>query len=68
MPGEGKRDNSAAIAAAIILVVVGAALYFLPKIVLWIGGYSPVLAVAVGVIVIAAFFLIFWVRSRYQKR
>lgn len=68
MPGEGKQDHSAAIAAAIILVVVGAALYFLPTIVLWIGGYSPVLAVAVGAIVIAAFFLIFWVRSRYQKR
>ena len=68
MANEVKSDKSSAIAAAIILVVVGAALYFLPRIVLWIGGYSPALAVIVGAVIIAAFFLIFWVRSRYQKQ
>ena len=65
----GENDNrQSAIAAGIFLVVAGLALYFMPNIVLWIGGFSPVLAVIVGVAVIAAFFGVFWVRSRYQKR
>ena len=64
-----ENDNrQSAIAAAIFLVVAGLALYFMPNIVLWIGGFSPALAVIVGVAVIAAFFGVFWVRSRYQKR
>jgi Flp pilus assembly protein TadB len=67
MSGDSQNRQSA-IAAAIFLIVAGTALYFMPQIVLWIGRYSPVLAVAVGVAVIAAFFLVFWVRSRYQKR
>jgi len=65
----GENDNrQSAMAAGIFLVVAGLALYFMPNIVLWIGGFSPVLAVIVGVAVIGAFFGVFWVRSRYQKR
>lgn len=67
MAGDNETRQSA-IAAAIFLVVAGLALYFMPSIVLWIGGFSPVLAVIVGVAVIAAFFGVFWVRSRYQRR
>lgn len=64
----GSQDRQSAIAAAIFLTVAGIVLYFMPEIVLWIGRYSPVLAVAFGAAVIAAFFLVFWVRSRFQKR
>lgn len=66
---KGDQDNrQSLIAAAIFLAVAGAALYFMPQVVLWIGGYSPALAVLAGSAVIAAFFLFFWVRSRFQKR
>jgi len=67
MAGENQNRQSA-IAAAIFLLLAGLALYFMPNVVLWIGGFSPVLAVIVGVAVIGAFFGVFWVRSRYQKR
>jgi hypothetical protein len=65
---DNKSQRSSAIAAAIILFVTGAALYFMPDLVLWIGKYSPALAAVVGGAIIGAFFLVFWVRSRYQKR
>ncbi|MBO3762048.1 hypothetical protein J5J10_20625 [Ciceribacter sp. L1K23] len=62
------NNRSSAIAAAIIILVVGVVFYFLPSLVLWIGDYSPALAVAVGALGVMAFFMIFWVRSRFQKR
>jgi multisubunit Na+/H+ antiporter MnhB subunit len=68
MADEKESQKSAAIAAAIILVVAFVALYFMPKIVLWIGKFSPDLGVAAGVAIIACFFLVFWVRSKFQKR
>lgn len=68
MSSDSDNQRSSLIAAAIFLVVAGAALYFMPQVVLWIGRYSPTLAVLAGAAVIAAFFLVFWVRSRFQKR
>jgi hypothetical protein len=59
------RNN--AIAAAIIMLVAGLAIYYMPQIVLGIGAYSPVLGVAVGSAIIFAFFLVFWLRSRFKK-
>lgn len=59
------RNN--AIAAAIILLVAGAALYFMPQIVLGIGRYSPVLGAVAGAAIILCFFLVFWLRSRFKK-
>jgi hypothetical protein len=65
----GENDNrQSAIAAGIFLLVAGLVLYFMPNIVLWIGGFSPVLAVIVGVAVIGAFFGVFWVRAWFQRR
>ncbi len=61
-------NRSSAIAAAVILLTAGIAFYVMPKIVLFIGGYSPVLAVLVGALFVLGFFLVFWIRSRYQKR
>lgn len=62
------NNRSSAIAAAIIILGVGIMLFVLPKIVLWIGDYSPVLATILGSLVILSFFLIFWLRARYQRR
>ncbi|MBX4868663.1 hypothetical protein [Rhizobium bangladeshense] len=61
------ESRSQAIAAAVILLGAGLVLYFLPTIVLWIGNFSPVLAIAVGVCLIMAFFAVFWLRARYQR-
>ncbi|RYB97991.1 hypothetical protein [Ciceribacter ferrooxidans] len=63
-----KETRSSAIAAFVILLGVALALLVMPKVVLWVGGYSPVLAAALGTLVILAFFLIFWLRARYQRR
>ncbi len=64
-----KSDNrSSAIAAAIILVVAGTVIYLMPTIILWLGEISPWLATGFGICVILAFFLVFWLRARYQRR
>ncbi|TLX10353.1 hypothetical protein [Rhizobium sp. MHM7A] len=61
------ESRSQATAAAVILLGAGLVLYFLPTIVLWIGNFSPVLAIVVGVCLIMAFFAVFWLRARYQR-
>ncbi|RUM09329.1 hypothetical protein [Rhizobium chutanense] len=61
------ESRSQATAAAIILLGAGLVLYFLPTIVLWIGNFSPTLAILVGVGLIMAFFAVFWLRARYQR-
>jgi Ca2+/Na+ antiporter len=62
------NTRSSAIAAAIILLVAGTVLYFMPVIVLYLGDISPWLATGVGICIILAFFLVFWLRARYQRR
>ena len=59
------RNN--AIAAAVILLAAGAALYFMPTIVLRLGEISPLLGAAAGALIVLAFFLVFWLRSRFKK-
>lgn len=61
------ESRSSAIAAAIILVAAGLVIYFMPTIVLWLGNYSPYLATAVGICLVLAFFVVFWLRARYQR-
>jgi protein-S-isoprenylcysteine O-methyltransferase Ste14 len=63
-----KKDRSPAIAAAIILIVVGFGFFVLPSIMLTLGDVSPWLAAVVGTLFVLAFFLIFWLRARYQRR
>jgi hypothetical protein len=67
MAEDRHETRNTAIAAALILVIGGAALYFMPSIVLSIGAYSPVLGFAAGIAIIMFFFLVFWLRSRYKK-
>lgn len=61
------ESRSQAVAAAVILLCVGLVIYFLPTLVLWIGNYSPALGFAVGAALLLGFFLIFWLRARYQR-
>jgi hypothetical protein len=66
---DGKpKERSPAIAAAIILLVAGTALYLLPTVVLTLARISPWLATVAGVAIILAFFVVFWLRARYQRR
>ncbi|GEO85424.1 MULTISPECIES: hypothetical protein [Alphaproteobacteria] len=67
MSGSGS-NRSAAYAALAIVLGFGLVLLGLPKLVLWIGGYSPVLAAAVGTVGIMSFFIVLWLRARYQRR
>ncbi|WP_454851794.1 hypothetical protein [Rhizobium binxianense] len=62
------ESRSPAIAAAVILLGAGLVIYFLPTIVLWIGNFSPALAFIVGACLLLAFFAVFWLRARYQRR
>lgn len=62
-----KKSGSPAIAAAIILLVVGIGFFVLPRIMLWLGTYSPWLAAGFGTLFVLGFFLIFWLRARYQR-
>ncbi|ANK87282.1 MULTISPECIES: hypothetical protein [Rhizobium] len=62
------ESRSQAIAAAVILLGAGLVLYFLPTIVLWVGNFSPTLGILVGICLIMAFFAVFWLRARYQRR
>jgi hypothetical protein len=62
------ETRSTAIAAAIILLAAMALLYLMPDIIVRLGNVSPWLGTGFGVIVILAFFLVFWLRARYQRR
>lgn len=61
-------DKSAFIAAALIMAGVAAGLYGLPPLMLKIAAFNQYLAYAVGALFIFSFFLVFWLRARYQKR
>ena len=62
-----KKSQSPVIAAAIILAAAGVAFYFLPVIMIALGDVSPWLAATAGTCFVLAFFLIFWLRARYQR-
>lgn len=58
------RDRNAAIAAAIILATFGLGAFYMPTIMLALGEVSPIAAGGVAVLFVAAFFILFWLRSR----
>lgn len=67
MAEDKHETRNAAIAAGIILLVAGFGIYFMPKIVLGIGAYSPVLGFAAGMAIVLFFFVVLWLRSKYKK-
>ena len=60
--------KSQAIAAAIILVGFGLLFFLMPNMMLWLGGFSPVVAGIFGTLCVLAFFLVFWLRARQQSK
>ncbi|MBZ9918511.1 MULTISPECIES: SoxR reducing system RseC family protein [unclassified Mesorhizobium] len=63
------RDTkNAAIAALSIMLLFGIAVYFLPNIMLALGDLSTVLAGIFGTAFVLAFFLVFWLRARSQRK
>jgi hypothetical protein len=65
----GKNNSSAIIAAIAILVGFGLLFYILPTITLWLANhYSVWAAAAFDLVAVLAFFFIFWLRARYQRR
>lgn len=67
MSGE-EQSRSPALAAAAVVIGFALVLLALPSAVLWIGDYSPLLAAIVGTIGIMSFFIVLWLRARYQRR
>ncbi len=61
-------DKRNAVAAAIIMLVFGGGFIVMPKIVLWLGNYSPWLGGLFGALFVMAFFGVFWLRRKYLRR
>ena len=64
---EDSKGKSAAFAALIILLGTGVVFYFLPRVMIALGDVSPWLAGAFGALLVLGFFLLFWLRARYQR-
>ncbi|MES5099359.1 hypothetical protein ABUK73_14110 [Agrobacterium sp. BA1120] len=68
MNGSG-TNKSAAIAAIAIILGFGLLFFILPTVTLWLANhYSVWVAAVFDAIAVLAFFLIFWLRARYQRR
>lgn len=57
-----------AIAAFLIVGGFGLAAYFMPSIMLAVGHFSPLAAAVLAILFVLAFFGVFWLRARWQKR
>ncbi|WP_095199374.1 hypothetical protein [Mesorhizobium carmichaelinearum] len=63
------RDTrNAAIAALWIMLLFGIAAFYLPTVMLALGSLSTVLAGIFGIVFVLAFFLVFWLRARTQRK
>jgi uncharacterized membrane protein YbhN (UPF0104 family) len=63
------RDTrNSAIAALLIILLFGTAAFYLPAVMLALGSFSTVLAGIFGVVFVLAFFTVFWLRARNQRR
>ena len=63
-----RSTRNAAFAAALILVFFGVVGYYMPAIMVWLGGMSPYAGAAAAGLFVLAFFGIFWLRGRSQRR
>lgn len=63
-----RGNRNALIAAAVILIGFGLLAFFMPTIMLALGEVSPLAAGVVAVLFVAAFFAVFWLRSKRQRR
>ena len=52
---------------SMIMLGMGVVFYFLPRVMIALGDVSPWLAGVFGALLVLAFFLLFWLRARYQR-
>ncbi|WP_420960966.1 hypothetical protein [Brucella sp. IR073] len=62
------KTRNAAIAALVILLGFGALWILMPRIMLALGAESPALAGVFAVLFVLAFFGLFWLRARQQRK
>ncbi len=62
------ENRRSAIAAAVVLLGFGLAAFYLPTVMIAVGNISTIAAGVVGVSFVAAFFLVFWLRARSQRK
>lgn len=63
------RDTrNAVIGAAWFMLIFGIAAFYLPTIMLAVGDYSAIAGGVVGILFVAAFFVVLWLRGRSQSR
>jgi uncharacterized membrane protein HdeD (DUF308 family) len=62
-----KSDQSAVIAAAVILIVFGLVAFLLPTIMVDLAAYSTYAAAAFGAVFLVAPFVVLWLRGRSQR-
>ncbi len=62
------ENRSSAIAAAVLLAVFGLGAFYLPTIMIAVGNVSTIAAGIIAVLFVAAFFLVFWLRGRSQRK
>lgn len=63
-----RETRNAFIAAAVIMLVIGGGLLLMPTIMPYVAGFGPAGGVAVAIAFMAAFFVVLWLRGRYQRR
>ena len=68
MTGRLKGNTAALIAAAIIMIAAFAIMLAMPKIMALVSWAGPFGGIAVAVAFMLAFFGVFWLRSRAQKK
>ncbi|WP_011582035.1 MULTISPECIES: hypothetical protein [Chelativorans] len=62
------ENRGSIIAAALILIGFGIVAFLMPRIMLWVANFSAAAAGVVAAVFVAAFFLVFWLRARSQRR
>ncbi len=62
------ETRNSAIAAAVLLAVFGFGAYFMPTIMIAVGNLSTVAAGIIAVLFVGAFFMVFWLRGKSQRR
>ncbi|GLQ37987.1 hypothetical protein GCM10007908_16070 [Rhizobium albus] len=63
-----KSDRNSALAAAAFLAFVGLGFFVMPPLMIQLSEISTWLAYGVAVVFVLAFFAIFWLRARQQRR
>ena len=62
------ENRNSAIAAAILLAVFGLGAFYMPTVMLAVGDLSTFVAALLAIAFVLAFFGVFWLRGRSQKR